>query len=181
MEMPEGWFPDSPDATLVYGRERAPAPYAVRGSMLTLTGGAWPRDVLLSRAKDGESTTWRVAWISGSLVGYVSLTGADSDWSADSDYYADANDVEHVEPVAESAWTRPVASISAVSLAKVDARIETDRFNRERRKLWRASTVFAFLDGEHFTVPLFPERPARPGETETDFAFAQALIDAWRT
>ena len=75
-----------------------------------------------------------------------------------------------MDPVAESAWTRPIASISAVSLAWVDARIEMDRFNRERRKLWRASTVFTFVDGEHFTVPLFPERPAQsPDETETDF------------
>lgn len=145
------------------------APMPLYGAMLYLNAG---REVVASvcRSRSSEDQiAWRVAWLTGDLLGYATVSKQAPSWDAESG---------DQEPDDSEAWVRPIKEVVQLGIRLLNHR-HAGSMVRER---WVSDPcpVVTWADGAQLALPLFDGVP-EAREREAIDAFATALRSRlWR-
>ena len=163
MKMPDAWLGEDNQRMLTDLHRGQPSPTAMWGAVRALSGVPPTHVVVRMRVEDG-CTEWRAAWVTDSLIGFVSMIKGQETWSAYSD---------ETQPDECTAWARPLSTVVGTGLDHVDSRQVRTRATGERVWLWQSHVRIRFADGESLELPLF-----RESVDDEDDEPTQALLDA---
>lgn len=121
MKMPDAWLGED-NQSMPTLTEVMPPRSRLWGSVRALSGVPSTHAVARMKVQHG-STEWRAAWVTDSLIGFVSMSKGQETWSAYS---------EETRPDECTAWARPLSAVVSTHLERVDSRQVRSRATGER-------------------------------------------------